>query len=269
MRRVTAGQLEMNVRQEGQGPPLFFVHGFPLDHTMWQGQIEYFAREWRVVAPDLRGFGGSEATAGEAGMDQMADDLAALADRLGIAEPITLCGLSMGGYVAWQFWRRHRQRLARLVVADTRSVGDTAEVARGRLMMAQRVETEGKSALVEVAEMMLPKLFCEATWRERPELVEQTREVILATPPAGMAAAQRGMAARPDVGDWLAEMALPVLVVAGAEDAISPPEEMRGIAESLPSARFHVVPSAGHMAPLEQPADFNAALESFLHETSG
>ena len=259
---VQAGEVRLNVVEQGAGPVLLWVHGFPLDATMWREQIEQFAGEYRVIAPDLRGFGGSQVVPGEASMAAMADDLAALLVALAVEEPVTFCGLSMGGYIAWQFWRRHPQ----LVLCDTRAVGDTAEVARGRQMMARQVESEGASALAGVAEGMLPKLFGEATRRERPELVEQTREVILSTAPAGVAAAQRGMAAREEVTGWLGEIRVPALVVVGEDDGISPPEEMRQIAEALPDARFELIADAGHMAPLEQPQAFNRALGAFLAE---
>ena len=261
MPRVRVGDCELFVADEGRGPPLLLVHGFPLDHAMWKHQIKAFARDCRVIAPDLRGFGQSDVTPGVVSMEQFADDLAALLDALGVSEPVTFCGLSMGGCIAWQFWIRHAPRLSRLVLCDTRAIADSDEVARGRRVTAERVLQEGPAV---VADAMLGRLFCEATCREQPELVVELRRVIFATNSDGIAAALRGMAQRPDVTARLAEINLPTLVLCGEHDEISPVPEMRGIAEKIPAAEFVVVPNAGHMAPLEQPACVNDALGRFL-----
>ena len=106
---------------QGRGPPVLLIHGFPLDHSMWDGQIETISSRYRVLAPDLRGFGQSGVTDASVSMEQHADDLAALMDALGIADPIVLCGLSMGGYIAFEFWRKYSPRLRALVLCDTRS----------------------------------------------------------------------------------------------------------------------------------------------------
>src|SRR5262245_55947000 len=111
MNPVRVGNMSFNVLQRGSGTPLLFVHGFPLDHTMWDAQVAEFSKDFRVIAPDLRGFGKSHVTPGTMTMEQFADDLAALLDELRVTEPIVFCGLSMGGYIAWQFWRRHSSRL--------------------------------------------------------------------------------------------------------------------------------------------------------------
>jgi pimeloyl-ACP methyl ester carboxylesterase len=194
-------------------------------------------------------------------MEQFADDLAALLDARGIREPVVFCGLSMGGYVGWQFFRRHRPRLRALILCDTRAAADTPAAAEARLANAQRVLAEG---LAFLAEGMLDKLFAAETRQRRPDLVDSTRRVMLAASPQGVAAALRGMAARPDVSAWLPQIDLPTLVVCGREDAISPVEEMRAIAERLPQARFVEIAGAGHMSPMEQPQLVNAAIRNFL-----
>lgn len=258
---ITVNGIRLKVFDRGQGPALLFVHGFPLDHTMWTGQLEAFASTHRVIAPDLRGFGGSDVTAGSVSMEQMADDCAALLDALDVRERVTFCGLSMGGYVAWQFVRKHAARLGRLVLCDTRAVPDTPEAAEGRRKMADHVLAHGTEA---VATAMLPKLFAPTTVQAQPEVVEATRQVILAAKPAGVAAAQHGMAARPDTRPLLATIRVPTLVVVGESDVISPPAEMREMADAIAGARFVTIPNAGHMSPLEQPAAFNDALRAFL-----
>ena len=254
-------EINLHYVERGRGLPLLLVHGFPLDYTMWQGQLEGLADRYRVIAPDLRGFGQSGVTAGLATMPRMADDLAQLLEGLAIHEPVALCGLSMGGYVAWQFGLRHRERLARLILCDTRAVGDAPEAAANRIGLADRVQKEGPAF---VAETMIPKLFAPATIEAKAPCVEATRQVILRTNPQGIAAASRGMAQRPDVTPWLARFDMPALVVCGQHDAISKPDEMRGIAERMPSARFVEIAGAGHMAPLEKPAEVNAVIREFL-----
>lgn len=258
---VQAGDVRLNVAQVGKGSPLLLVHGFPLDHQMWAGQLSGLAGSQRVIAPDLRGFGKSQVTKGAVPMEQYADDLAALLDALGIREPVTFCGLSMGGYIAWQFVQRHRQRVSKLVLCDTRAVADTDEAAEGRKKNADKVLHEGPAFL---ADSMLPKLFAPSSHAYLANTVEQTKNVILQTPREGIAAALLGMAQRPDVTSLLPSLDLPALVVCGEQDAIAPPAEMRQIALALPRATYVEIPAAGHMAPLEQPTAFNAALLHFL-----
>jgi pimeloyl-ACP methyl ester carboxylesterase len=261
MKRIAVRGVELNVFDEGAGEPLLFVHGFPLDHTMWSGQLAAFAAKRRVIAPDLRGFGASQAQGEIVTMEDFADDLAALLDALQIQEPVAFCGLSMGGYVAFQVVRKYAARLRSLVLCDTRAAADSPDAAANRLKVAEQVLAEGAEV---VASAMTPKLFGKRTAAEQPETVAATRHVMAATKPAAIAAAQRGMAARPDVTSLLGAIYIPTLVVVGAEDAIAPVEEMRGIAAAIPAAEFIIVPDAGHMAPLENPAAFNAALEKFL-----
>lgn len=264
VQRRKIGDVELGAEVRGEGPVLMFVHGFPLYHAMWDDQIEEFSRDHRVIAPDLRGFGASRATEGTVTMEQFADDLAELLDALQVDQPATLCGLSMGGYIAWQFWRRHRRRLGRLILCDTRAAADTDEAQRGRLVMAERVLSQGPEVVVDP---MVPKLLCADTVARRPTMVQRLREMMVSNSAIGIAAAQRGMAQRPDVSDWLPEIDVPSLLVCGKEDVISSPAEMKAIAEVMPQARFAEIPAAGHMAPLENPEEFNATLRGFLQQT--
>ncbi len=252
----------LHVTDAGSGLPLVLVHGFPLDHRMWQHQIESLSTSCRVIAPDLRGFGQSPPAKGETvTMQEFAGELIAMLDELKIGEPVVLCGLSMGGYIAWEFVEQAAERLRGLILCDTRAAADSADAAAQRLMNADRVLREGPEFL---AEGMPEKLFSEVTREDQPEIVSKTQEVIRGTSREGIAAALRGMAERADVRDRLAGITLRTLLVCGEEDAISPPEEMRAIAEGLPEARFEVIARAGHMAPLEQPEAVNAVIREFL-----
>ena len=263
MERINLGEVALNVEIRGDGPVLLLVHGFPLDHQMWRHQLDELSSDFRVIAPDLRGFGRSDPTPGIVTMQTYADDLAKLLDKLEVRAPVSLCGLSMGGYIAWQFVEWHRQRLAKLVLCDTRAIADTPEGAQGRLETAQKVLMDGPQALVEG---MIPKLFAPATIESQPDLIAATRTIMLETSPEGIAAALRGMAERPNVMPSLPSYDVPALVICGAQDAIVSVDEMRTIAADLPQATFLEVKDAGHMAPLEQPGEVNAALRRFLQE---
>ena len=253
--------------ERGRGECLVFLHGFPLSHAMWSSQIDAFAKTHRVIVPDLRGHGGSTVTEGTVTMRDMADDVAKLLSALDVKSPITLCGLSMGGYVAWEFWRSHRELLGRLILCDTRAVADTEEVARGRHMMAAQVIDAGAQM---AADSMPSKLLGEQA-KAQPELVESVRSMILETDPQGIAATQRGMSERTDMTSQLAKVEVPTLVLCGAEDVISPPEEMQQFASAMPNATFVKIANAGHLAPLEQPSATNDAIRSFLgtHDEEG
>ncbi|MBI1900148.1 MAG: alpha/beta fold hydrolase [Planctomycetia bacterium] len=256
---ISLPDVSLRVACAGQGRPLLLVHGFPLDHAMWRGQLAGLAADFDVIAPDPRGFGSSAVTPGKVTMDGFARDLAALLDALDVADEVVLCGLSMGGYIAFQFARLFPERLAGLVLCDTRAAPDTPEAAAARLQNADKVERSGPEELVTG---MLPKLFSPLTQAQEPALVEATRQIMLKTDRRGIAAALRGMAERPDARPMLSSIRVPTLVLAGHDDAISPPSEMRTFAEQIPCARFVEIPRAGHMAPLEQPEAVNATIRT-------
>ncbi|HEV3344104.1 MAG TPA: alpha/beta fold hydrolase [Pirellulales bacterium] len=261
MKQIFARELEFGVVDQGEGSPLVFVHGFPLNHSMWNAQIPVFASRQRVIAPDLRGFGASVDTEGTVSMEDFADDLAAILDDLHVHQPVVLCGLSMGGYIAFHFVRKYRQRLRGLVLCDTRASADVPEVVENRLRIAKLVIESGTQP---VAEAMLPKAFSPKTFADRPEVVEAVRGMMISSDPTGVAAASRGMAVRPDMTPLLATIDLPTLVVVGADDGLTPVEEMRRMASAIPAAQFKIIPEAGHLSPLENPPVFNATLASFL-----
>ncbi len=258
LKRIAYAGMNGNVWDAGEGPVSLLVHGFPLDHTMWKYQLEALPAGRRVVAPDLRGFGGSDGeTSDPMTMEQFADDLAALLDALAINEPITLCGLSMGGYIALAFWRNHRDRLKQLILCDTRAAADDEATKRTRELTARRALTEGSGFLVDA---MLPKLFAPETLQRQRADVESIADVIRSTRPETVAGALRGMAERRDSTSDLPNIELPVRVIVGEQDVITPPEEMRSMAEAIPHATFHSIPRAGHMAPWEAPESFNPLL---------
>lgn len=251
-------EIEYDVR--GDGPVLLLLHAFPLGLFMWDAQVEALSTTHRVVRFDARGFGGSAAGTGPLTMERIADDGAFLLDHLGI-ERAVVGGCSMGGYAAFAFVRRHPQRLAGLVLQDTRAGADGAEAKANRATLAAKVLAEGAGAAVEA---FLPKLVGETTHRERPDVVAGLRERILAAAPRAIANALHGLAARADSRETLPAIAVPTLVLVGAEDVLTPPPEAVTMAAAIPRARLDVVPGAGHLANLESPDAVNAVLRAFL-----
>jgi 3-oxoadipate enol-lactonase len=261
MKRLNVRGVDLHVLVRGTGLPLVLVHAFPLDHSMWSAQIERFASQAQVIAPDLRGFGSSGVTAGTVTMEQLADDLAAILDQLAVTEPVVLCGLSMGGYAAFQFARKYPQRLRALVLSNTRSAADTPEARQARLKMVDQVLADGSAV---VADAMLPRFFTAESYHRVPGAVEFVRERILLTPAEGIAAALRGLAERPDVTDFLSQLRVPTLVVAGSDDVITPESEMRAMAAKIANSEFIVLPGVGHLSALQAPVEFNSVLARFL-----
>ena len=246
---------------EGQGAPLVFIHGFPLDHTMWRYQIAEFRQTHCVLAVDLPGFGQSPAAPGEMSIIGFADQLAEFLDRIGISEQVTLCGLSMGGSIALQFALRHPQRLSHLILCDCRAAADSAEAQKMRHELADRVLKQGPAF---VAEAMATRLFAASTLAQQPDIVQSIQSVIRSTARTSVAGGSRALANREDVVARLPEIATPTLVIVGSEDVISTVDEMREISQRLPHATLQVIAGAGHMAPLESPALVNSAIRDWL-----
>jgi pimeloyl-ACP methyl ester carboxylesterase len=245
----------------GAGTPLVLLHAFPLDGRMWAPQVEALAGSYQVIVPDLRGFGAArEQAVEEAGMDLLADDVARLLDDRGV-DRVILGGLSMGGYVALAFVRRHPDRLGGLLLLDTKAGADSEQAWADRRAMAERVLAEGTGFVPEV---MLPRLLGKTSLEERPELVERVAALIREQDPRAVAGAQRGMAARRDATDVLAGIGVPTLVVTGEEDTVTGPEVGRELAAAIPDARFLLVEEAGHLSSLERPEVVNEALLDFL-----
>ncbi len=265
-----------HVTQGGAGRPILLAHGFPLDHQMWNAQFEPLSQQFHVICPDLPGFGNSqpswpktEAAVPPLTMPTLADWLAALLDAIGIDEPVVFCGLSMGGYIGWEFARRHPQRLAALVACNTRASDDTETIRRGRQLAAREVLRSGAGP---VAESLVPKLFAapDASNEINPRDEERKliRQVIVETDPDSIAAGQLGMAQRENARQWLERITAPTLLVAGEFDEIVPAEEMEQDSSYIPDSEFVCLNHAGHLAPLESPQAFNDAVVDWLNRKS-
>ncbi len=263
MKSVRIRDTDLFYEDRGEGTPLLLVHGFPLNHRQWTDQLESLSPLHRVLAPDLRGFGRSveQPVPAVLTMDALAEDLALLVRHVVGDEPIVFCGLSMGGYIGWQFCSHHSARLKALILCDTRADADGPEGVARRHEMADRVLREGSST---IADAMIPALLSADTRARQPAVTDAVRRMIIGTDPHTIAAAQRGMAQRPDMRHELSRVELPTLLLVGEHDPLSTPDTMAEIAAAIPDARLVKVRGAGHLPPMENPADTNDALRSFL-----
>jgi pimeloyl-ACP methyl ester carboxylesterase len=256
--------INLFVEEQGTGQPVLFIHGFPFDHTIWSRTCSLLSTDFRVIVPDLRGLGKSELpdSWNIISMEQFADDLHVLLQTLGVSEKVILCGLSMGGYIVMQYAKKYSNELAGIVLCSTKTVADSPAVAENRRKQAAGLKDKTLE-LRSIANTMIPKLFAEKTFKNKPEIVRELRAVIESNNPHGVAAAALGMAKRSDTTELLGELNIPVLVICGSEDQFSPPSEMKQIAEKAQYGKFVEIPNAGHLPPLEQPEQFATTLKEW------
>ncbi|TDT95440.1 pimeloyl-ACP methyl ester carboxylesterase [Streptomyces sp. 846.5] len=242
-------------------PALLLVHGHPFDRSMWEPQLEpAVAAGYRVIAPDLRGYGRSSVVPGVTTFDVFAADLAALLDHLGIASAV-VGGLSMGGQIVMEFCRLHPERVSGLILADTFPRAETPEGKVFRNGLADRLLKEGMDGY---ADEVIDKMVAPATIAARPEVAAHVLRMMRSTSPEGAAAALRGRAERPDYCELLTRTAVPAWVVVGEDDVYTPVSDAEFMHRQLPDSTLTVVAGAGHMPNLEYPAEFNAALTTYL-----
>lgn len=265
--KARVNTITLGYDDRGMGLPVIFLHAFPLNRLMWAGEIQALLGEqrYRLVALDWRGFGESEIVSSPikpviSSMVMLADDVAGLMDMLGIQKAV-LCGLSMGGYVAFAFAHKYPQRLRALILADTRPGSDSHEALANRASVARLAESQGVGA---IADLQLPRLISDYTRQHHPEVEAHVRQLIEAATPHGIAAASRGMARRIDSTDYLRDISCPTLVISGEEDALISAQHSREYAAQIPNAQFVSIPHAGHLSNLEQPQAFMNAVRQFL-----
>jgi pimeloyl-ACP methyl ester carboxylesterase len=256
----TGGWVEYD--EAGQGKPVVLLHAFPLSRAMWRPQAEALAGTCRLLVPDQRGFGGTSPFPGTPSVEAMADDVAALLRALAISEPVVVGGLSMGGYVALAFARRHPDQLRALILADTRAEADTPE---GKANRDQTIAFAETHTAAEVIDSMLPKLLGDETRRLRPTVTEEVRRIAAAQSPAAIVAALRALRDRPDARPSLGSIRVPSLVVVGNQDTLTPPAMAQTLVAGISGAQLVTIAGAGHLSNLEQPGMFNEAVRAFLH----
>jgi pimeloyl-ACP methyl ester carboxylesterase len=251
--------IQLGYDDAGSGVPLVLIHGFPHNRTLWAPQVHGLADRARCVSIDLRGFGEST-PAPPFGMDRYADDVVAVLDRLRIGRAV-VAGLSMGGYVAFALWRRHRARVRGLVLAATRAGADSPEAMEKRRGMIELARTRGAGA---VADAMMPGMVGKTAREKNPDVVEAVRTMLASAPVDGTIGALEAMMARPDSTPTLATIDAPTMVIAGDEDALIPMSDAWSMHEAINGSRFELVAGAGHVVNRERRAAFNHLVSEFL-----
>ncbi len=245
----------------GAGWPVLLIHAFPLNADMWRPQLERVHEGWRLIAPDLRGFGSRSGSVHPApSMDAFAGDVVSLLDVLEIDRAV-IGGVSMGGYITFALLRKWPERFSAVLLANTRAAADDADGVEGRRKMSELVREAGPRA---VADRMLPKLLGASSRRGRAGLEREVRAMIERNSTEGIDAAIHAMMLRPDSTPMLGAITVPTLVIAGEEDAIVPVGEADALGRSIPRSRLVVLPGAGHLSNLEAPEQFSLALADFL-----
>ncbi|HUK14418.1 MAG TPA: alpha/beta fold hydrolase [Thermoanaerobaculaceae bacterium] len=260
--RVEVGEIALEVEDHGEGVPVVLLHGFPLSSAMWTGVRTAVEQVARLVTPDLRGFGGSDKPASGYTMEALADDVVRLADRIGLAR-FVLGGHSMGGYVALRVAAAHPERLAGLILVDTRAEADAPEARARRAAAIARIEG-GEAAAWR--DEFVANLVGATTRARAPRLLAELRADAADVPAHALAGCLAGMRDRADSTALLAGLAVPALVIAGEEDAITPPASARALAAAIPKAELVLIPQAGHTPSVERPIPTAEALMAFLRD---
>ncbi|MFL5349857.1 MAG: alpha/beta fold hydrolase [Hyalangium sp.] len=262
MLTVTVDGIPLHYRDVGQGLPVLLLHAFPLNGSAFDAQVKALSGRYRFILPDHRGFGQSALGQGPTEMDRIARDALALLDALKIGSAV-VGGVSMGGYASMALLREDAGRVRGLVLVDTQATPDDEAGRARREASAKEVLEKGVEPFVQ---QLLPKLV--ATSPDSP-VGREVAAMMRSTTPQAMAAAQRGMALRPDSKDILARYAGPALIVVGERDVITPPEKARQMADLISGARLEIIPDAGHLSNQEQPERFNEVLDRFLASVAG
>jgi pimeloyl-ACP methyl ester carboxylesterase len=258
--RVKSGDAEIVYRVLGKGPPVVLLHPFPANHEFWLPVAEALSTRYRVILPDLRGHGDSGVGEGPATMEKQAADIARMMDDADVGRA-PLIGVSIGGYALFEFWRRHRGRIAALGLCNTKAPADNAEARAARLQAANDVLERGTEPFFE---SMIPRLLGKTTRETRPDLVEGALRMMRKMSPQGVAQVQRGMAERPDSVGTLKTVNVPTLLVTGEEDILTGVSEAELMRQHISGAELRVIPKAGHYSPWEQPEEVGKLLRQFL-----
>ncbi len=254
--------MKIEFEEHGKGKPFILLHAFPLSNKMWQPQVDALkAENCRLILPDLRGFGESHSFSDINTMEDMANDIAELLDTLKI-ERAVIGGLSMGGYIIFNFLQKFPGKIAALVLCDTNSGSDSEDTREARFDLIEKIESEGAQALIDE---MLPKLICENTKQNKKELVESIEEMFKKVNPQAAIAALRGMAERKDRTDLLSQISVPTLLIFGQEDKVTNLETAQKMSSKIINSKLVTIENAGHYSNLEQPEIFNKALIDFIN----
>ncbi len=247
----------------GAGPPILLIHGQPFNRSMWDDQKDFLSKNHRLIIPDLRGYGESGVTEGIVLLDELALDLIHLLDQLTIDKAIVI-GLSMGGQIALELFRLKPGLFKGIVLADTDARAEDEKGYQNRLALAARILSDG---MEKFTEERIRQFMCAGTFENKPEVVTRVANMMKTTNPAGSAAAQRGRAERLDYTSLLKKIDFPALIVVGDKDEFTPIESATYMHERITNSTLAVIADSGHIANMEQPDEFNKALEKFLLTT--
>jgi len=265
MDRIRSGDAEIAYESIGTGAPIVLLHPFPVIHEFWKPAAQVLITRYRVILPDLRGHGDSDAGQGPATMDKHALDLARLLDKENVGRA-PLIGASIGGYVLFEFWRRFRGRVAGLVLCNSKAQADSAEARAGRLQAAADVLERGTEPFFE---SMVPKLLGPTTRARRPDLVDGALRMMRKMSAEDVASVQRGMAERPDSIETLKTINVPTLLITGDEDSMTGPPEAELMRKHIRGSELKVIAQAAHYSPWEQPEEVGKLLRQFVDGIGG
>lgn len=256
---VKSGDAEISYEALGDGPALVLLHAFPADHRMWLPVAEKLATRYRVILPDLRAHGRSGAGSGPATMEKHADDVLTIC-RDAEVDRAVFGGVSIGGYVLFEFLRRHRERVAGLILSDTRAPADPDDVRANRFKSIEDARRFGPEPFIDAT---LGRVLGESTRRNRPDVVAQVRTMAATMTAARIAAVQEGMAARPDSTSLLPSITVPTLLLFGEEDVVTPRADAEALKRNLANSALHYISRAGHLAVFEQADDCAMLIRRF------
>lgn len=259
---ITSADAEIAYWVVGDGPPVVLLHPFPANHEFWIPAAQTLITRYRVILPDLRGHGDSGVGEGPATMEKHAADLAHVMDDADVGRA-PLVGVSIGGYSLFEFWRRHRGRVAALGLCNTKAQADSAEARGGRLQAANDVLDRGTEPFFE---SMIPRLLGKSTRETRPDLVDGMLRMMRKMSPEDVAQVQRGMAERPDSAGTLKTINVPTLLVTGDEDILTGVNEVELMRQHISGSQLRIIPRAGHYSAWEQPQEAGKLLRQFLDQ---
>jgi 3-oxoadipate enol-lactonase len=265
MPQIASGDTEIFYEVLGSGPPVVLLHPFPANHDLWKPAAQAVVSRYRVILPDLRGHGESGIGEGPATMEKHAADLARILDHEEVARA-PFVGVSIGGYVLFEFWRKYRARVEALVLCNTKAQADTPEARAVRLQAASDVMERGTEPFFE---SMAPKLLGKTTYSARPDLVEGALRLMRQMSPEDVALVQRGMAERQDSVETLKTINVSTTIVTGDEDILTGKAEAEFMRQHIAGSQLKVIAKAGHYSPWEQPEEVGKLLRQFLDTVRG
>ena len=241
-------------------PVILFIHGFPLNKSMWNPQMEAFKKDFRVIAYDIRGHGKTEPGNKDFSIDLFVNDLIEFMDMFSIDKAI-LCGLSMGGYIALKAVEDYPKRFSGLVLCDTNCLADTPEAKENRMKAIESIKLNG---VEKYADESLKKLFAPDSLLTKEKETVSVRRMILKTTEESLINTLKALSIRQETCTRLNEIKIPVLIMVGSEDTITPPSAAQSMHEKIPGSILEIIEHAGHLSNLENPDSFNTKLRSFL-----